>query len=380
MSLRMGSELKLRTGSETKGRPGLGLMSIDTKFEGMHSMSMLAELGKQSTRKGTATSVGPAAVGPSSEATFEPEPKYRTDYRYVPKQDAFYKVHKELRSWYDAYMYCESEGSSLLYPKTEQEWKLFKGLVQEISPNTSDVWVGAHDLFAYDIYVDTDGKEISQYYAPWSPGEPSSGRTNREYCVEVWYDGKLNNNDCFEIYPFVCKRLNRDITFNSACQTPDPEFIPSKDGSRCYKVHKQPKTWTEAFSICNVEQAYLSIINDKEEAEFVGQKVKSVIDGVLGDFNRNHIAVGFHDKFSEGFYKTIHGQNLNSVYHEWATGQPGDKADGEDCGALTADGLLDDVSCTKSRMLFVCERDIEINEERQQTVAEEVDENGEEME
>ncbi|GBP54749.1 Hemolymph lipopolysaccharide-binding protein [Eumeta japonica] len=335
MSVGMGSKPKLRMGSETKGRARLGLMSIDTKVKGMHSMSMLAELGKPATKKGRSTSAGPAVVG-----TPKPEPKYRTDYRYVPEQDAFYKVHKELRNWYDAYMYCELEGSSLLYPKTEEEWKLFKGLVQEISPNTSDVWVGAHDLFALDFYVDMDGKDIAQYYSPWSPGEPSSGRTNREYCVQLWYDGNLNNNDCSEVFPFVCKRLNRDVTFNSACQTPDPEFIPSKNGTRCYKVHKQPKTWSEAFSICNVEQAYLSIINDKEEAEFVGQKVKSVIDGVPGDFNRNRIAVGFHDKFSEGFYKTIYGQDLNSVYHEWAAGQPGDKAEIEDCGTLTVDGFL----------------------------------------
>ncbi|GBP52891.1 Hemolymph lipopolysaccharide-binding protein [Eumeta japonica] len=315
--------------------------------------------------KSVILTLGCILVGQGHSRIVETDPKYRTDYQYVRHQDAFYKVHRELRSWHDAYLYCKLEGGSLLYPKTVEESTLFVEMVQEFLPNITDVWVGAHDLFATDIYVDTDGIEISQSYAPWSPGEPvaPSRWSTPEHCVEMRSDSKLNNIECDRRRPFVCKKLNRNITINAACRTPDAAFFPSEDGTRCYKVHRLPKTWMDAFAICNAEQAYLSIINDKKEAEFIIKEVKSVLESVFTDFNKNYIAIGFHDKTAEGLYETIHGQDLNSVYHEWSSGQPDAKRDSDDCGALTVDGLIDDIDCDKQRMLFVCERDIKTDEE-----------------
>ncbi|KAI8432378.1 hypothetical protein MSG28_004785 [Choristoneura fumiferana] len=80
-------------------------------------------------------------------------PFYRTDYTYIYKYDAFYKVHWDGNglSWDQASSTCADEESSLFYPEVKDEWTVVKALVAGMKkkPNVTDIIVGMSDEFGY---------------------------------------------------------------------------------------------------------------------------------------------------------------------------------------------------------------------------------------
>ncbi|GBP25026.1 Hemolymph lipopolysaccharide-binding protein [Eumeta japonica] len=149
----------------------------------------------------------------------------------------------------------------------------------------------------------------------------------------------------------------REIAVSAAAFRP-VTYKPNGDLTRCYKIHKEPKTWADAYMTCEVEKSYLAIIDDKEEADFIVNGIKPLFDEIPGNYNKTLISVGFHDKFKEGIFLTVKGKSLNTAYNIWAAGQPDDEFGNDDCGAISVRGQLHDMPCDNQRTLFVCERDI----------------------
>ncbi|GBP56423.1 Hemolymph lipopolysaccharide-binding protein [Eumeta japonica] len=267
-----------------------------------------------------------------------------TKYEFIQSEQAFYKVHKRAKSWYDARTTCTLEGATLLYPETEAESALTVKLLDDVGVNNNSyVWVGAHDIFSEDIFVKMNGEELC--YAPWRSGEPNNAGGNED-CV-VQQKGQLIDVSCTRLHIFICKKLLSSATINSVCQTLDPAYVPNADNSSCYKLHVQPKTWPEAYAICKAEEAYLAIINSHSEAEFLVQLIKNVHDEQIKvPYHKGHISIGFHDLFKEGEYLTIQGETLDQAnYKEWQGGQPDDYKGKEDCGSITKDAKLNDINC-----------------------------------
>ncbi|XP_063376693.1 macrophage mannose receptor 1-like [Cydia fagiglandana] len=60
----------------------------------------------------------------------------------------------------------------------------------------------------------------------------------------------------------------------------------------------------------------------------------------------NSVFIGATSRFSKGNFKSLDGENLADSL-EWASGEPDNAFDAEDCLALTGAGTLADVSCTR---------------------------------
>ncbi|GBP25027.1 Hemolymph lipopolysaccharide-binding protein [Eumeta japonica] len=345
-------------------------------------------------------------------------PQFRKDYKYVVEHNAFYKAHLFPRSWYDALKYCDMEGSTLVYPASAEEVSLITEMMGDHFWVAAHDLLGRGaflDVKGNDISTQCE-------HTCWNTGtlDHSMGADcvkMNTYGTIYNFDCKTSLPFvCKKLaqnitYNDACDTWDEDFNFNlfAAAETPSPSndlflldreaskfvevravapltaalgtnglaffanhaafiaiyyfkfisaYFVNNDHKSCYKFHTTPKTWTDAFLTCHAEQSYLAIIDDKEEADFITKGVKAVAEDVRGDYVKDFIAVGYHDKFEEGNYITLKGQKLDTVYNEWDKGEPNNMYGQEDCGTIKTNGLLNDFNCDTQRILFVCERDL----------------------
>lgn len=285
-------------------------------------------------------------------------PYFRSDYKYEPSQDAFYKLHPISTYWREAQAACRCEGSSLVVPESKAEIEvLLKIMNENLLNSTIAMLLGIHDIYAEGVYVTVDGKDFPINIQHWNPGEPNDFG-NQEDCIHILRSGTLNDFNCNLKYPFICKK-NNDFTINNLCNTADSEYFHDENTNRCYKLHTTPKTWSKAFEICHAEQSYLATINSKEEANLLTNKLTlHPPDSLPGNFVKDGVYLGFSDLFTEGEFLTIKGEPLEDTgYIAWSPSQPDNKGNIEHCGHMHINGLLNDVNCTM-KLMFFCEREV----------------------
>ncbi|XP_025099627.1 C-type lectin domain family 4 member M-like [Pomacea canaliculata] len=132
--------------------------------------------------------------------------------------------------------------------------------------------------------------------------------------------------------------------------TPVHSHCPDKwsaFGGKCYILSPSFQTWSESFKACGKIRGHFIKINSAAENDLVRQLISP---------NYTHWAwLPIHDLNKEGLWEQAKSKKP-LVYHNWAVGEPNQNGD-EDCGAMAADGLWNDLSCD----LFlpaVCQRGI----------------------
>ncbi|GBP54959.1 Hemolymph lipopolysaccharide-binding protein [Eumeta japonica] len=81
---------------------------------------------------------------------------FESDVEIICEQ-AYYKLHRQAKSWYDARATCGLEGATLVYPETAAESALLAKLLEDAGLSDANVWVGAHDIFAEGTFVKLNG-------------------------------------------------------------------------------------------------------------------------------------------------------------------------------------------------------------------------------
>nr|AQY54458.1 immulectin 22 [Hepialus xiaojinensis] len=296
----------------------------------------------------------------NASAIQKADPYFRSDYDYVASQAAFYKIHKTPRTWTDALALCQYEGAMLIVPESKDEIYILKEIIDNTLTNASiAVYTGINDIIMEGIFLTITGIDISDIFENWAPDRPNDDGAQSD-CVAMRRNMEYSDVACGRKFPFVCKKTLATLTVNEICQTFDKNYFPDATASRCYKLHLAAKNWSQAYKVCRAEQAYLAILNSAGEANFLKDKLTVYPkDSLKGNFGREEVFMGFHDKFVEGEFMTVFGQPLAETgFEEWSSGQPDDARSNEDCGTLSRSGLLNDIDCFAKRMFF-CERELE---------------------
>lgn len=77
----------------------------------------------------------------------------------------------------------------------------------------------------------------------------------------------------------------------------------------CYKLHTTARFWNDALKVCAAEQAHLVILNSAEEAKLCTDIfIEYARSKPLGNFNKDHVMVGFNDFMTPGEHRTIDGK------------------------------------------------------------------------
>nr|XP_033478867.1 CD209 antigen-like protein C [Epinephelus lanceolatus] len=115
-------------------------------------------------------------------------------------------------------------------------------------------------------------------------------------------------------------------------------------GNSCYLMSKEKKSWTDSSKACETHGAWLVIISNEEEQEFISF------------FTRNSW-IGLTDKEPEGEWKWVNGTTATTKY--WKSGQPDNDGENEDCAQISNMyphlNNWNDLPC-HTELYFTCEK------------------------
>ncbi|XP_040177021.1 collectin-46-like [Rana temporaria] len=94
---------------------------------------------------------------------------------------------------------CGNGGGQLAVPRTPEENEAIFSLRKKVQMHT---FIGINDMLREGEFRDPSGQVIR--YFNWSPNEPNNLHNN-ENCVEMWYDGRWNDENCASKRFFICE-------------------------------------------------------------------------------------------------------------------------------------------------------------------------------
>ncbi|XP_063380317.1 macrophage mannose receptor 1-like [Cydia fagiglandana] len=205
------------------------------------------------------------------------------------------------------------------------------------------VFTGVNDLcnFVSTLQL-VSGTPLSAMPVHWAPEEPDNVN-HGDNCLVLQRNGLLRDAKCDDVYPFICYKRQTTSGFNF-CGT-DTDYIYDKSTKSCYKFHTEVATWHEAYATCSREAGHLAIANSDVEAKALSRMFPK---------DWNVAAIGF-SYWRKDLWVTIHGETLSEAgYETWGKGEPNDWQ-GQRCGAVFADGTLDDIGCLRLSG-YICEK------------------------
>ncbi|XP_052084105.1 collectin-12-like [Mytilus californianus] len=129
-----------------------------------------------------------------------------------------------------------------------------------------------------------------------------------------------------------------------SCGSGWEQFIQS-----CYYIEIRPtKTWNEAKMDCRIKGSRLVKIDNAFENSFLKSFAK--------DRNAGHVWIGAHDSMRESHF-VWEADNTDVTFTDWASRQPDNWRNGEDCVHLDygLSNTWNDNSCSK-RLGYICEK------------------------
>lgn len=119
-----------------------------------------------------------------------------------------------------------------------------------------------------------------------------------------------------------------------------------------YKVVTTGRSWANAERDCETEGGHLIVIDDGVENDWM----TSIAAEFMTDdsFTTQQAWIGLSDSATEETFEWVTGVAL--TLGPWATGEPNDKDDNEDCVQIAAVGEWNDDSCNEE-LAYVCECD-----------------------
>ncbi|KAJ2952981.1 hypothetical protein O0L34_g7356 [Tuta absoluta] len=285
---------------------------------------------------------------------------YRKGYVLHNNGNIYYKYHERKVSWDNANRTCEDEGATLFYPENVAEkYALRDFLEPKLSSKGQHLHIGVYVAKGTGFVTTVDNEPFTQLI------DYSNAKEGARICMSFYYDVNMRiiGNGCDLVASnsqllagFVCKIAQKSIRLNNECNlyssvkhTNDYEYSSKLD--KCYKLHKEPRTWMEAYYTCDDEHSSLAELNSWEEAEHLKKIVSAVPEEQSGV-----VCLGF--KLEKDGWKTLSGLYLqDSGYPMWAHTQP-DGGWQEGYGAMAYNGRLHDIN-SESLCIFVCEHKVE---------------------
>ncbi|XP_061664433.1 galactose-specific lectin nattectin-like [Syngnathoides biaculeatus] len=119
----------------------------------------------------------------------------------------------------------------------------------------------------------------------------------------------------------------------------------------CYVFQHDPRTFSDAESVCNILGGNLVSINSRKENAIIVELIREGAGAVVDTW------IGFHDAIEEDDFVWTDGEVVN--FRNFGANQP-DNADGvEDCVEIEEDdSLWDDDECSETNP-FVCIRAVD---------------------
>ncbi|XP_071511250.1 macrophage mannose receptor 1-like [Diadema antillarum] len=238
--------------------------------------------------------------------------------------------------------FCQRVHADLIVIKDQgmNDW-----LADKISIYNEIFWIGLWDRRNDGSFLWVDGTEMT--WDNWSPGEPNNEPIAiGEDCVEIYSNGKWNDEQCAQPQNYIC---SRNINVIPQCDVPNG--WEGFDG-KCYRWVSDTKNIAGATEYCTMLGGYVISINSDNEQDFAG---------ILQAAHLNlPYWTGLSDKGrDEGDYIWQDGTVLtDSSYTNWGTLQPNTRIQPGCAMVKTRNGgnwTID--NCDDEDYRFICEKD-----------------------
>ncbi|KAJ8725868.1 hypothetical protein PYW08_004051 [Mythimna loreyi] len=278
---------------------------------------------------------------------------FRKDYTYIESVQSFYKIHSVAKTFNNAKQMCAQEGAMLYYAENVEEMNAVASFWNRTQPNLPWVFVGLTDQMAEGFFETVDRRPISEVYSRWQRFQPDN-HLNNEDCVHMDLIGTMNDYKCDSKTKFICKKTLQSLQWNYNCNMPNLDYIYNQDIGKCYKLHRTPMTWADAYAMCQIESTSLAVINNQMEADYLAKLTKTTPEPMVAEqYQQGIYHVGFHNRFREG-WQTVEGTPMNVDADIWYKNKLPQNCY-EECGSMFFNGRLVTTDCNM-KSFFICEQ------------------------
>ncbi|XP_070537334.1 macrophage mannose receptor 1-like [Ptychodera flava] len=274
---------------------------------------------RRTTGKWSAKSCGLAQKGIVCQAAMTIPVACDEDNGWHSVNDRCMKFFPQPKSWQDAQDYCQTMGANL--PKVTG--LVVQDYITDRSSSDGTLWLGLSNLKGLPTeYAWID--ETTPSFTNWQAGQPIS--TGGRGCVEVQQgnNGEWSTQSCDSTNAYVCEKAEGKCA---------PGWMINR-GS-CYQFNTAiPASWSEAKHMCDAQGGHLVTINNRVENDFLISQFSALTLAHVQD-----MWIGISDMATDGTFLWSDGTQT-VPFTNWNVGQPDQRVDENDCGAVYAAGYL----------------------------------------
>ena len=226
-------------------------------------------------------------------------------------------------TWTNQKKNCENLGGTLAMVKSLKE----NAFIHSKKPSGTNYWIGFNDIATEGSFKWPD-ESSANAFTYWDSGEPNNGNGDED-CVTYWGGDRWNDYKCSNLLPAVCEVWKCPTGFTSV------------GGGKCIHYHDTAATWSEQKAYCETLGGWLAIVRSQADHDLLSNRRPATTSPYY---------IGANDIDVEGTFKWMDGTSMS--YTNWATGEPSNSNNDEDCVQLSS--KWNDVACS-TQLRAICE-------------------------
>ncbi|XP_054031206.1 secretory phospholipase A2 receptor [Dryobates pubescens] len=281
------------------------------------------------------------------------------DAGWYPHNRNCYRLHKEKKSWNDALISCQSDGSGLISVSSLADAELLLKLLE--SENVTETWIGLYSNNTPVVFEWSDSTSVK--FCNWHSQEPNTFQRTGQLCVSAQgSEGHWKVKKCEDRSFYICKKVGEFNNVSTELESSCPEGW-ERHGGYCYKIDSTPRSFEHASSGYFCPSALVSITNRFEQA-FINSMIRSMVKS-----ERTYFWIGLQDLNNTGeyFWLSTAGKNSSVSYTNWNKYEP--RRSGG-CVAMRGQhpvGYWEVKSCRNFKAMSLCKQKINSYEEPELT-------------
>ena len=167
-----------------------------------------------------------------------------------------------------------------------------------------------------------------------------TGNVKNKYAVGEAVTYKCNEGD-FTRKRF-CMTSGQWSSMGTVCSECPRDYILNTENRQCYLYYNTALDYTGARVVCGEVGAFVAYPENLNENMY------------LGTFTTGPLWLGISDSMEEGKFRNAEGRSLS--FTNWASSQPNNYRDSQDCAERKEDGEWNDIPCTSYNRRFICQK------------------------
>ncbi|XP_074729478.1 secretory phospholipase A2 receptor isoform X3 [Strix uralensis] len=283
----------------------------------------------------------------------------RCNAGWYPHNRNCYRLHKEEKSWNDAFISCQSDNSGLISISSMADAELLLNLLE--SENVTETWIGLYSNNTPISFEWSDSTPVK--FSDWHSQEPNTFQRTGQLCVSAQGpEGHWKVKKCEDRSFYICKKAGEFNNVSPDLESSCPEGW-ERHGGYCYKIDSTPRSFEHASSGYFCPSALVSVTNRFEQV-FINSMIRNMVKS-----ERTYFWIGLQDLNNTGeyFWLSAAGKNRSVSYTNWNKYQPRHSGG---CVAMRGQhpvGYWEVKSCKNFKAMSLCKQKINSYEEPELT-------------